>query len=102
MPTVFDQSEKDCLKYCRHSIWWRRGESNPCPKTHPQGLLRAQTVIAGDFLSPFPSGKASRHAFPSGELHYAWYGQSLPYARAPLSDARIPARGPSGSDDCLN
>ena len=21
MPTVSDQSEKDCLKYCRHSIW---------------------------------------------------------------------------------
>jgi len=21
MPTVFDQSEKNCLKYCRHSKW---------------------------------------------------------------------------------
>ena len=32
MPTVFDQSENDCLKYCRHSKWWRWGESNPRPK----------------------------------------------------------------------
>ena len=27
------------------SIWWRRGESNPRPKTLQQELLRAQTVI---------------------------------------------------------
>ena len=26
-------------------IWWRRGESNPRPKTLPQELLRAQTVL---------------------------------------------------------
>ena len=25
--------------------WWRRGESNPRPKTLPLELLRAQTVI---------------------------------------------------------
>lgn len=27
-----DQSEKDWSIYCRHSIWWRRRESNPRPK----------------------------------------------------------------------
>ena len=26
-------------------FWWSRGESNPCPKTLPRELLRAQTVI---------------------------------------------------------
>ena len=26
-------------------VWWRRGESNPCPKTHPQVLLRAQAIF---------------------------------------------------------
>ena len=26
------------------SIWWRRGESNPCPKADPRELLRAQAV----------------------------------------------------------
>jgi hypothetical protein len=26
-------------------IWWRRGESNPCPKENPQELLRAQFVF---------------------------------------------------------
>ena len=72
----------------RDNEWWRRGESNPRPKTHPQELLRAQTVIAGVFLSPFPSPQANRHACASGELHHSWYGQSLPYARAPLNDAR--------------
>ena len=69
------------------SIWWRRGELNSRPKTHPQELLRAQTVIAGVLLSPFPSPRASRHARGSGELHDAWYAQSLAYARPPLNDA---------------
>lgn len=27
------------------SIWWRRGELNPRPKTLPREPLRAQTVI---------------------------------------------------------
>ena len=27
------------------SIWWRRGELNPRPKTLPRELLRAQTVV---------------------------------------------------------
>ena len=27
------------------SIWWRRGESNPCPKAHPYILLRVQAVV---------------------------------------------------------
>ena len=41
--------------------WWRRGESNSRPKTLPQELLRAQTVIAGVFLPvPLPDGKPSR------------------------------------------
>ena len=26
-------------------IWWRRGESNPCPKAHPYILLRVQAVV---------------------------------------------------------
>ena len=43
-------------------IWWRRGESNPRPKTLPWELLRAQTVIAEVLLLPFPSPQASRHA----------------------------------------
>ena len=73
------------LKYT--VFWWRRGELNSRPKTHPQELLRAQTVIAGVLLSPFPSPRASRHARGSGELHDAWYAQSLAYARPPLNDA---------------
>ena len=42
--------------------WWRRGESNSRPKTLPQELLRAQTVILGVLLSQFPFLPASRHA----------------------------------------
>ena len=26
-------------------VWWRRGELNPCPKTHPPKLLRAHSII---------------------------------------------------------
>lgn len=26
-------------------LWWRRGESNPCPKSLPHKLLRAQFLI---------------------------------------------------------
>ena len=68
--------------------WWRRGESNSRPKTLPQELLRAQTVILGVLHSPFPFLTASRHAIRSGKLHDSWYAQSLTYARAPLGDAR--------------
>ena len=74
----------------KHSgfLWWRRGELNPRPKTHPWELLRAQTVIAGVLLSLFPAPQASRHAQGLGKLHGSWYAQSLTYARAPLIDAR--------------
>ena len=30
----------------RENGWWRRGELNPCPKTRPHGLLRAQTIYS--------------------------------------------------------
>ena len=65
------------------SFWWRRGELNPRPKTHPRELLRAQAVIAGALRSLFPSRLASRHAIRSGESHDAWAGQLLPAARTP-------------------
>ena len=68
-------------------LWWRRGELNSRPKTHPQKLLRAQTVIAGVLLSRFPAPPASRHAGGLGELHDSWCGQSLPHARPPRNDA---------------
>ena len=68
-------------------LWWRRGESNPRPKTLPQELLRAQTVIPGGVTALFPSPQASRHAWGSGKLHHSWYAQSFAYARAPLNDA---------------
>ena len=39
-------------------FWWRRGESNPCPKTIPQDFLRVQTVI----YIPFPRRESSHCA----------------------------------------
>jgi len=27
------------------SLWWRRGESNSCPKTTPRNFLRAYSVF---------------------------------------------------------
>ena len=61
MPAVFDQSKNDCLKYCRHSKWWRWGELNPRPKALQRDFLRAQTVIVEVFLPvSLPTGKPSR------------------------------------------
>ena len=34
--TVF--YEKQGVRIC--TVWWRRGESNSCPKTSPHGFLR--------------------------------------------------------------
>ena len=31
---------------CGYFLWWRRGESNPRPKTLPREPLRAQTVVS--------------------------------------------------------
>ena len=80
------QKERHDLRSCL-SFWWRRGESNSRPKTLPQELLRAQTVILGVLLSQFPFLPASRHADGSGELHRSWPVQSFAGARAPRNDA---------------
>ena len=76
-------------------IWWRRRESNPCPKATWKEFLRVQFVI----YVPF----SQREQTLSGnqELQDAWYGQSLPYARSPLKAHPRPARGPSGEDGRL-
>ena len=79
------KSRRKCLSPA--AAWWRRGELNPRPKTHPRELLRAQTVIAEVLLFPFPSPQASRHANGSGELHDTWCAQSLAHACSPLVDA---------------
>ena len=31
--------------FCVIPLWWRRGESNPCPKTYSHNLLRAHPVF---------------------------------------------------------
>ena len=41
-------------------LWWRRGESNPCPKSSPRDLLRAHCVFDS------PRQNAGAQAFPSG------------------------------------
>ena len=40
----------DWIKVRIISLWWTRGESNPCPKTDPYSLLRAHLVFLN---SPF-------------------------------------------------
>ena len=67
--------------------WWRWRELNPRPKALKRDFLRAQPIIAGVLLSPFPSLQANRHAGRSGELHDAWPAQSFAGSRPPLSDA---------------
>ena len=75
--------------------WWRRGESNSRPKTLPQELLRAQTVILGVLLSQFPFLPASRHADGSGELHRSWRGSKL--CAAHVHHETTPVPGPWSS-----
>lgn len=68
-------------------LWWRWRELNPRPKALKRDFLRAQPIIAGVLLSPFPSLQANRHAGRSGELHDVWRRQSLLHAHLPLNDA---------------
>ena len=35
--------EDICVRLCR--VWWRRGESNPCPETLLYAFLRAQSAF---------------------------------------------------------
>ena len=44
--------------------WWRRGESNPCPKASPSGFLRVQTVFS-DSRSEAPADRLSGTVFPN-------------------------------------
>ena len=45
-PTYTQAQTHSCKRRVRRFLfWWRRGESNPRPKTLPLELLRAQTVI---------------------------------------------------------
>ena len=65
-PGIFEQCR---LWYCEAfrglPTWWRRGVSNPRPKTFQKELLRAQTVIAARRPIPLPAGKPSR---PAGQV----------------------------------
>ena len=48
-PTMVNPANKTTKKATRNwvafSLWWRRGESNPCPKTDPAYFLRAQSLL---------------------------------------------------------
>ena len=41
----FQHKEEEALLYASSSLWWKWGESNSCPKTHPHNFLRGQSVI---------------------------------------------------------
>ena len=57
--------------------WWRRGESNPCPKASPHGFLRAQSVICiSQFRRP-PTGSGS--AIPEKSPYQPSGSQALRY-----------------------
>ena len=44
-------------------IWWRRGESNPCPKNIPIRFLRVQTVFDNAYDAKKPTKAASMRSF---------------------------------------
>ena len=45
------------------SIWWRRGESNPCPKTHPTGFLRVKSILIYAFIESEPTKDKTKQPF---------------------------------------
>ena len=62
--------------------WWRRGELNPCPKTHPHDLLRVQTVYWNS-LAHTPTVRLMRSVSPEFMTDY----EELIDSRSPLIDA---------------
>ena len=42
---AFSHSYPFFISHFLCGVWWRRGESNPCPKAHPYILLRVQAVV---------------------------------------------------------
>ena len=44
-------------------LWWRRGESNPCPKNIPIRFLRVQTVFDNAYDAKKPTKAASMRSF---------------------------------------
>ena len=56
-----------------NKLWWRRGESNPCPNIHQREHLRAQTVISGSRL---PCSRRLRQAVtPEGQVSFILHGR---------------------------
>ncbi len=35
-----------------YTLWWRRGESNPRPKTDPRSFLRVQSILSNSSSRP--------------------------------------------------
>ena len=46
-PETMFYNEK-CVRIC--TFWWRRGESNPCPKTVPYNFLRVQLTFLNSHI----------------------------------------------------
>ena len=54
-------------------LWWRRGESNPCPKIHPESFLRAQLILT------FPILWAHQQTHKKSSFINAWRNAKLSF-----------------------
>ena len=87
-------------------FWWRRGESNPCPKPYPHKLLRVEFRICD-----FPRHNTSEQVLRLGSFISPDRSQSfdrlvpafnLPAQKGCLNDASYPRCSNLGLTGCLN
>ena len=76
--------EKQGVRIC--TFWWRRGESNPCPKTTYRCFLRVYSVFWDS-----PPRSAHRQAMRFGIPLIVTGVRASPDSRSPLVDARARA-----------
>lgn len=72
----------DLQQFCD---WWRRGELNPCPKTHPCNFLRAYFTYKNSLQRLPVSGQIVE------VVRIQFSGTDTPENRSPLIDAQATA-----------
>ena len=72
----------DLQQFCN---WWRRGELNPCPKTHSCNFLRAYFTYRNSQRKPPINGQKEE------VVRIQFSGTDTPENRSPLIDAQTTA-----------
>ena len=78
--------------------WWRRGESNPRPKSP---ALRRTTYLADSGLVSQKALRIGKRKLSASLIDLAGNPQAVDSAASPLNDASHPFCGPDGGDALL-